>query len=191
MLSLAQRLLSKARTFGVGRNVAIRSVQVQMRLCHSAHGRTRAGRKCRSACDDLVARERRAFLSYRPQRAAPPVVDDERPFAAHAMIQVSMRLEETGKFVEHFYREQVRRLHLQRLVHWNCQPPPDFFRQSQQHPACQMQEARPTRLFASFADATFQNASCCSMQASSKCNAGARSLRAQPGMTYSLFSENR
>lgn len=81
-----------------------------------------------------------------------------------------MRLEEAGKFVEYFYRKEMRHRRFCKLFHRNWQPPPDFFRQDYQHRACQCGKSRSIWLFAVPGGVTFQIASCGSMQRSLKCN---------------------
>ena len=101
------RILDMRRTVAV-RSIAIAvsiSVQTSVSFRNNAHCGARARRECLGASDDFVTRERRTVLRNRPKRTAAPVVNDDRPLAAHAMIEVSARLEEPGKFVEHFYRK--------------------------------------------------------------------------------------
>lgn len=99
----------------VGRTVAVRSisiavafavsisVQANMCLGDNAHGRARARRKRLGARDNFLAGERLAVLGDWPQRTAAAVVHHERPLTSRAVIKISLWLEETGQFVEHFY----------------------------------------------------------------------------------------
>jgi hypothetical protein len=97
----------------VRRTVAVRSVsiavavpisvQANVRLRHNAHGRARARREGLGARDNFIAGERLAVLGDWPQRTAAAVVHHERPLTSRAVIKISLWLEETGQFVEHFY----------------------------------------------------------------------------------------
>jgi len=97
----------------VRRTVAVRSisiavavsmgVQANVRLRHYAHGRARARREGLGARDNFLTGERLAVLGDWPQRTAAAVVHHERPLTSRAVIKISLWLEETGQFVEHFY----------------------------------------------------------------------------------------
>ena len=103
--------LRTSRILNVRRTVAVRSisiavsngVQTKVRLRNHAHRRTRPRREGLGACDNFVTGELLAVLGDRPQRTAAAVVHHERPLTPRAMIKISLWLEETGQFVEHFY----------------------------------------------------------------------------------------
>ncbi len=101
------------------RSVALRSVaiQAQVRVHDNVHRGAWTGRKCSGARDHFVACERLDSVGDRPQRAAASIVQDERPLTARAVIDISPRLEKAGKFVEHFYREQVWKCCFRALFH--------------------------------------------------------------------------
>lgn len=111
MQSLLRRLFwiesRMADAFDVSRSAAARSVYVRMRLRQPVHRRAWAERECRGACDGLVVSERLAFVVDRSQHTAAPVVDDERPFATRAVIQVPMRPEQPGELIQHLDRKHV------------------------------------------------------------------------------------
>jgi hypothetical protein len=85
------------------------AVRMQVGIRENAHSRAWTGRKCSGARDSFVAGERLDSVGDGPQRTAAAIVEDKRPFAAGAVIDVSPRLEKAGEFVERFYREQVRK----------------------------------------------------------------------------------
>ena len=74
-----------------------------MCLRNNAHRRARARREGLGARDNFLAGERLAVLGDWPQRTAAAVVHHERPLTSRAVIKISLWLEETGQFVEHFY----------------------------------------------------------------------------------------
>ncbi len=92
--SMAVRSISIAVSIGVQANVRVRD---------NPHCRARARREGLGACDNFVTGERLAVLGDWPQRTAAAVVHHERPLTSRAMIKISLWLEETGQFVEHFY----------------------------------------------------------------------------------------
>jgi hypothetical protein len=172
------RKLGVTRLFlGEQDGVPIRSlpvpVHIQVQVCfrHDAHRRTWPRRKRLSPRDNFVARQRHPIFCDRPQRTAPPVVDDERPFATRTVIQVSTRLEEAGKFVECLNCEQMRQPGWFRLSHWNCLASVAApATRANQHRACQCENNDSTGPFAPLAAGAFQIASCYSVQCSSKSN---------------------
>ena len=105
------RILDVPRTVPVRWRVAVRSiaiavpitVQANVSVRNNAHCRARARREGLGACDDFVAGERLAVLGDWPERTAAAVVHHERPFTSRAVIKISLRLEETGQFIEQLY----------------------------------------------------------------------------------------
>lgn len=176
MQSLLRRLFwiesRMASALDVSRLVAVRSVYVRVRLRQPVHRRAWAKRKGRGARDGLVMRERSAMLVDRSQHTAAAVVDDERPFAARAVIEVPMCPEQPGELIEHLDRKYVaHRGRCYRLFHWNCEPPSGLGPTRANSTARANEgKARSTGPFAFFGRAAFQYASCSSMQTSSKCN---------------------
>ena len=78
-------------------------MQTSVSVRNNAHRRARARREGLGARDNFVTGERLAVLGDWPQCTAAAVVHHERPFTSRAVIKISLRLEETGQFVEHFY----------------------------------------------------------------------------------------
>jgi len=78
-------------------------MQTSVSVRNNAHRRARARREGLGACDNFLAGERLAVLGDWPQRTAAAVVHHERPFTSRAVIKISLRLEETGQFIEQLY----------------------------------------------------------------------------------------
>jgi len=79
------------------------SVQAKVSVRNNTHRRAWARREGLGARDNFVTGERLAVLGDWPQRTAAAVVHHERPLTSRAVIKISLWLEETGQFVEHFY----------------------------------------------------------------------------------------
>ena len=92
--TVAVRSISIAVSIGVQANVSLRD---------DAHGRAWPRREGFGARDNFLTAERLAVLGDWPQRTAAAVVHHERPLTSRAVIKISLWLEETGQFVEHFY----------------------------------------------------------------------------------------
>ena len=92
--TVAVRSISIAVSIGMQTSVSVRN---------NAHRRARARREGLGPRDNFLAGERLAVLGDWPQRTAAAVVHHERPFTSRAVIKISLRLEETGQFIEHFY----------------------------------------------------------------------------------------
>src|SRR5271156_3313372 len=98
-------ILDMRRTVAV-RSISIAvsiSVQANVSLRNHAHCRARPRREGLGARDNFLTGERLAILGDWPQRTATSVVHHERPLTSRAVIKISLWLEETGQFVEHFY----------------------------------------------------------------------------------------
>ena len=78
-------------------------MQTSVSVRNNAHRRAWACREGLGACDNFVTGKRLAVLGDWPQCTAAAVVHHERPFTSRAVIKISLRLEETGQFVEHLY----------------------------------------------------------------------------------------
>jgi hypothetical protein len=101
------RILDMCRTVAV-RSISIAvavsiGVQASVSLRNDAHGRAWPRREGLGARDNFVTGERLAVVGDWPQRTAAAVVHHERPLTSRAVIKISLWLEETGQFVEHFY----------------------------------------------------------------------------------------